>query len=292
MRTTIRNDFLVFESDSYNVEPWVLRFVDENVNYFWRPADLERLGTVVCFPLLGFLPDDRYRYDGKEYTMPIHGFAQNREFKVTQKSDTSVTYELIDDDLSYQQYPWHFCFKLTYELENDLLKTVYRVENRDDKVLFFSVGGHPRYACPIAEGDKFEDYHIEFEKPETIANIVKSYGPISEIGKCLSNNRKRIQLDYCMFTKGCFCFHPCNSRIIYLKNDKNNRGLYIDLGGASYLQFWTQPANPFLAIEPFFGSISSLPPKEIDGDWIRKPGTLHIEPGEVYICTFSVRPLR
>jgi len=292
MKYAIKNDYLFFESDSYNVEPWLLRFVDENINYFWRPADLAKLGTEVCFPLLGFLPDDTYRFNGKEYTMGIHGFAQDREFAVSEKGDTFITYELADDAGTYQQYPWHFNFQLTYALEKDILKTAYRVENRDDKVLFFSVGGHPRYACPILEGSKFEDYYIGFEKPESISNIVKSYGPISEIEKHFGDDGKTIKLNYDIFTEGCFCFHPYNSRIIYLQNNKDNRGLCIDLGGASHLQFWTRPNDPFLAIEPFFGSISSRPPKEIDTDWINKPGILHIDPGEVYTCAFSVRPLR
>jgi len=292
MRTTIKNGCLFFESDSYNAEPWMLRFVDEHINYFWRPVDLAKLGTVVCFPLLGFLPGDTYRYNGKEYTMTIHGFAQDREFAVSEKGDTFITYTLVDDDFTYRQFPWHFCFSLTYALENDSLKTVYKVENRDTITLFFSAGGHPRYACPISEGSKFEDYYIGFEKPESTGTIVKSYVPISVIEKYFGDDGKSINLDYSMFTGGCFCFHHYNSRIIYLRNNKNSRGLCIDPGGASHLQFWTRPNDPFLAIEPFFGAISSLPAKEIDSDWIHKPGILHIEPGEKYTCAFSVRPLR
>ena len=292
MKNTISNDSITFVSDSFNVEPWVLRFNDEDVNYFWRPAHLKTLGAEVCFPLLGFLPDDKYQYDGKEYTMTIHGFVQDREFTVSEKGNAFIKYELVDDDSTYKQFPWHFCFYLTYALEKDSLRTIYRVENRDNKTLFFSVGGHPRYACPILAGSKFDEYYIRFEKPESIGNIVKSYGPISEIEKRFSDDGKSIRLDYSLFTEGCFCFHPYNSQVIYLRNDKNSRGLCIDPGGASHLQFWTRPIDPFLAIEPFFGSISSRPPKEIDSDWIHKPGIIHIEPGEVYTCGFSVRPLR
>ncbi|GHV03142.1 LACX protein [Spirochaetia bacterium] len=292
MKHTIQNERISFTSDSFNVEPWELRFNDEDVNYFWRPADLKKLGTAVCFPLLGTVPDNKYTLDGKEYAMPMHGFAQDREFIVSEKTETRISYELTDDEETYRQYPRHFNFRLTYYVEGESLKTEYRVENRDTRELFFSVGGHPRYNCPIGEGTCFEDYRIEFEKSESITNIVKAYGPISEIEKCFSADGKQIKLDYCMFTKGCFCFSNYNSQELCLKNDKNGRGIRINLGGADHLQFWTQPGSPFLAIEPFFGSISSLPCKEIDGDWVHKPGSLHIQPGEVYVCTHSVRPLR
>lgn len=292
MKNSIKTESISFVSDSFNVEPWVLRFNDEDINYFWRPADLEKLGTAVCFPLMGFLPDNKYVLDGKEYTMAIHGFAQDREFTVFERSEQHICYELVDDAEIYQQYPWYFRFFITYSVDGDTLKTEYRVENRDEKELYFSVGGHPRYSCPIVPGDSFEDYFIEFEKPESVNNIFKSYGPVSEIEKCFSHDGKRISLDYQMFTKGCFCFYPYNSSEIRLISKKNKHGIIIHLGGASHLQFWTEPGSPFLAIEPIFGSTSSLPVKYEDKDWKGRPGTLHIKREEVYSCAYSTTILR
>jgi galactose mutarotase-like enzyme len=292
MKNTITNGKISFVSDSFNVEPWVLRFNDEETNYFWRPADLEKLGTAVCFPMMGFLPENRYFLDGKEYAMGTHGFAQNREFSVAEKSENHICYELLDDQGTYEQYPWRFSFRLTYSVEGQALKTEYRIENRDEREMFFSVGGHPRYTCPIASGSHFEDYYIEFEKAESASNIVKTYGPLSEIEKCFSPDGRRINLDYRMFTAGCFCFHPYNSKELWLKSDKNSRGLHITLGGSSHLQFWTQPGSPFLAIEPFWGSTSSMPVKKEDADWKGRPGTLHIKPGEVFTCSYLAAILR
>jgi galactose mutarotase-like enzyme len=288
MKNTIKNEKIHFVSDSFNVEPWELGFNERDTNYFWHPDNREKLGTAVCFPLLGFLPDGKYTLDGREYAMDTHGFAQNREFAIAEKGETFICYELTDDDETYRQYPRHFNFRLTYSVEGTTLKTEYRVQNCDEREMYFSAGGHPRYTCPIARGCGFEDYYIEFEKPESPANIIKTYGPLSEIEKCFSADGRRIKLDYCMFTRGCFCFHPYNSKEIRLKTDKDKQGLHIYLGGASHLQFWTRPGSPFLAIEPFFGSISSLPPLPIDGDWIHKPGILRIKSGEVFICSFSV----
>jgi galactose mutarotase-like enzyme len=292
MKHVIKTERIQFVSDSYNVEPWTLRFNDEELNYFWHPAGSEKLGTAVCFPLMGFLPDNTYILDGKEYTMGVHGFAQDREFGVAEKSEDRVCYELLDDSETYRQYPWHFRFRLIYSVEGDTLKTEYQVENRDTKDLYFSVGGHPRYTCPIDPKSRFEDYGIEFEKPEDIRTIVKSYGPLENIEKCFSADGKRIRLDYSMFSKGCFCFHPYNSSELVLKSEKNNRGIRIRPSGASHLQFWTTPGAPFLAIEPFYGSTSSLPARKEDSDWKGRPGTLHIPPGETYTCAHYVTILR
>jgi galactose mutarotase-like enzyme len=288
MKYSICNDEVSFVSDSFNVEPWVLQFNGDGVNYFWRPADKEKLGTAVCFPLMGMLPNGKYTFDGKEYSLGMHGFAQDREFTVAEKSENKIIYELTDDEESYAQFPWHFNFRLIYTVEGSGLKTEYLIKNRDEKEMYYTVGGHPRYACPMGAGSRFEDYIIEFEKPESIKNIYKSYGPISEIEKCFSPDGKILHLDYCMFTQGCFCFHPVNSKVIVLKNRMNGRRLRINLGEAASLQFWTEPGGPFLCIEPIYGSTSHLPLLPEDGNWKNRPGTLRIKPGQTQTLAYYV----
>jgi galactose mutarotase-like enzyme len=291
MKNVIKNKSISFLSDSFNVEPWSLHFNDEEINYFWRPPHVEKLGTAVCFPLMGMLPDGKYIFDGKEYTLGMHGFAQDREFVIAERNETHIVYELVDDKESYAHFPWRFRFSVGYALEGDTLKTEYRIENRDEKEMFFTVGGHPRYACPVLAENHFEDYHIEFEKPESAKKIYKSYGPVSEIEKCFSPDGRRIKLDYRMFTKGCFCL-PLNSTGIRLKSDVSGRGLFILAEGAVYLQFWTEPGAPFLCIEPIYGSTSHLPFKEEDRDWKNREGTLHIKAGETFSAAYYVTFLR
>jgi galactose mutarotase-like enzyme len=247
MKNTIKNESISFLSDSFNVEPWDLHFNDEELNYFWRPPNIEKLGTSVCFPLMGLLPDNKYFLNGKEYTLSMHGFAQHREFVIAEKSETFIMYELMDDQESYKHFPWHFRLSVGYSLEGDTLKTEYRIKNRDTKEMFFTVGGHPRYVCPISAGNRFEEYYIEFEKPESSKNIYKSYGPVSEIEKCFSPDGRRINLNYRMFAKGCFCL-SLNSSEIRLKSDMDGRGLLFRTEGITYLQFWTEPGAPFLCL--------------------------------------------
>jgi galactose mutarotase-like enzyme len=290
MKHTIRNDTATFISDSFNVEPWALRLngdADESANYFWRPADKIRLGTAVCFPIMGMLPGGTYTFDGKEYSLGMHGFAQDREFAVAEQSESRIVYELTDDVDSLARYPWRFRFSLAYSLAGSTLSTEYRIENRDTKKMYFTVGGHPRFACPVGKGGRFEDHYIEFEKPESVRNIVKSYGPIGEIEKRLSADGKTLRLDYGMFAEGCFCFSPINSRRVRLKSPGSKRSLLVDIGDANMLQFWTEPGGPFICIEPIYGSTSHLPMIPEDSDWKNRPGTRCLESGAVFACGYS-----
>jgi galactose mutarotase-like enzyme len=288
VKNTIANDKITFVSDSFNVEPWELRFSDDNVNYFWHTPPGESLGTAVCFPLLGSLPDNKYMLHGKEYRMGMHGFAHNRDFEIVEKSESSITYEITDNRETLVQYPYKFRLQVVYTVEGTSLKTEYRVKNCDDKELYFSVGGHPRYACPIGGEGRFEDYYFEFAQSESTKNIVKSFGPIEPIEECLGGDGKSLRLDYSMFTKGCFCFHPFNSDHLILKSEKTERRLKMSFNGMSHLQFWTSQGNEFIAIEPWYGSITSIPAKSIESIWKERPGTLHIAPGDEYRTAYDV----
>ena len=280
MKSTISNEKITFVSDSFNVEPWELRFNDEAVNYFWRPESIEKLGAAICFPLLGTLPDNTYSLDGKEYTMETHGFAKDFDYAVAEKSETSISYEINDNEKTIVQFPYKFRLMVVYTVHDTTLRTEYRVKNLDTREMYFSVGGHPRYACPIGDGCRFEDCYVEFEKPESPGNIVKSYGPVSIVEKHFSKDGMRVDLDYDMFEKGCFCLHPVNSGYLMLKNKVDARMTRLNIKGISHLQFWTSVGSPFLALEPWYGSITSIPAKPIESRWKERPGTLQVNPGE------------
>jgi galactose mutarotase-like enzyme len=302
MKHTIANEKITFVSDSFGVEPWSLVFNDERreehdvcerrerVNYFWHTPEGEKLGTAVCFPVIGAFPGNTYLLDGKEYPMSMHGFAQDYDFAVAEQSANRIVYELTDTTETYQQFPWQFRFQVVYSVEDTTLKTEYRILNRDNKPLFCSVAGHPRFACPIdgADASRFDDYYIAFEKPEQSANIVKSYGPVSVVEQFLSGDGKKIRLDYRMFEKGCFCFKPFNSRSCTLGSEKSSRSLTLRADTMTHFQVWTAVDAPYIALEPLYGSITSLPPRPEDRNWKERKGTLQIKPGEEFVCAYNI----
>jgi galactose mutarotase-like enzyme len=287
MLHTIANDKITFVSDSYNIDPKILRFNDSDENYLAQDPPLSPPVTAICFPLLGTVPGGTYFVDGKEYAMGMHGFAHTSDFKAAEKDPRRIVYEITDDENTLKQFPYKFRLQVVYSVEGESLLTCYRVKNLDKKEMFFNVGGHPRYACPVGQGAAFEDYYLEFEKSESISNIVKSFGPLSIIEKFLSPDGRTLRLDYRMFEKGCFCFHPFNSGVIALKNIKNSRALTLKVKGVSHLQVWTKPDAPYLAIEPWYGSITSLPPKESEKDWKNRQGILRLQPGEEYSAAYD-----
>lgn len=289
MITKISNDQITFVSESRNVEPRMLRFNDEDVNYFWLPPGGEPLGAAICFPTLGTLPDFRYHLNGKWYHMDMHGFAKDFDYEVKAGTD-SVVYELRDNSQTRAQYPYAFRFQVAYSVRGNEFITEYRVHNPNDTDLPFSVGGHPRFSCPmdVSSGLTFEDYYLEFESPECIENIIKSYGPVEKIAKYLSEDGLRLALNDEMFEKGCFCFSPFHSKRATLRSKRSTRSITMSAPTVTHFQLWKAVGEQFLALEPWYGSITSVPPREEECDWIARPGTIFLAPGEEFTCSYSV----
>jgi galactose mutarotase-like enzyme len=291
MKRTISNGVLTFISDNAGAEPLALRFNGDASNYLWQDEAGAKPVTAICFPLLGALPDGAYILEGKRYAMGMHGFAQFRDFRVAEHTEERIAYEIRDDENSREQYPYRFRLRAEYALYGSTLTVTYRVKNLDSRELYFSVGGHPRFACPVRDSGGsagFADHFIEFEKPESIDTIVKSYAPLSAIEACFNADRTKLRLDYALFEKGCFCFSRLNSSFFTLKNSKNERALRFHPEGASHVQLWTMPGADYIALEPWYGSITSLPPKPEDRVWTERPGALHIPPETEYACAYRL----
>jgi galactose mutarotase-like enzyme len=288
MKHTIENGVIRFVSDSFQTEPWHLGFVEEDVNYFWRPPALESLGAAICFPLLGSLPDDRYTLDGKEYAMQTHGFASGYDYAVAEKTGDSIVYEITDDSATYAGYPYRFRLRVAYSVAGATLRTEYRVLNCGEQDMYFSVGGHPRYACPIGDTGEFGDYFVEFEEPQGVDSVVKHNAPLSEIAACWAPDGKGFRLDARAFREGCFCLYPAPAGSVTLKNRTGSRSLRMETSGLTHLQFWTPLDAPLFCMEPWFGSITSVPPRAHESDWKGRPGTLTAAPGEEKTYGYNV----
>jgi galactose mutarotase-like enzyme len=294
MRITIANDEVAFVSDSYGAELHSLRFRDEELDYLWMPAEPGLGRTSTCFPLLGTVPDGRYEFAGAVYDIPMHGFARSTDFAVVDRTDDSVTYEMTDTAETLAAYPFPFRLRVRYALDGPTLVTEYAVDNPGDATMLYSVGSHPRFTCPVdpGEGLAFADHELVFDAPERPEKLVRTFGPREAVDAAFTADRRRLRLDDGLFTEGAFCFGSLDSDRVVVASDRSSRALALDLPGASHLQVWSVPGSPFVALEPWYGAISGNPPREEDGFWDRRPGTLELAAGATATHSFRVTPIR
>ena len=120
----------------------------------------------ILFPQVGNTYNKTQIFKDKECHLGNHGFARYSEFSYVKGDKESLTLSLKDDENTYKDYPYHFEMIVKYKLIGKKVEISYRIINNDESVMPFGFGLHPAFMCPIYEGERFEDYHLEFSSYE------------------------------------------------------------------------------------------------------------------------------
>ncbi|MEG2001273.1 MAG: hypothetical protein RR053_07780 [Evtepia sp.] len=114
-------------------------------------------GIPILFPSVSKCPEDSAVFDGRAYTMPMHGFAKDVPFEVKGVGKKWCELTLSASPVWMDNfYPYDFRLILRYELENDSLKTTMCVENKSDKRMPMVLGYHPFFLTPDRNQTAFD----------------------------------------------------------------------------------------------------------------------------------------
>ncbi len=218
------------------------------------------------FPVIGCLKGGKTSIGGREYAITKHGFARDLTFEVTDVQPDQVTMLLKDDPYTRAMYPYSFNLVITHRILENGFSTTLSVENTDDRDIFFGIGGHTGFVCPMS-GDAFSDYDIVFNKQET-----KHISPLS--------------LDHALFKHDVIMFDNMRSDSVKLINRHTGRGIRFDFEGFNVFAVW-QPYGqdtPFVCLEPW-----SMPPDSEDSDVAleNKPYITALKPNETQSFAYS-----
>ncbi len=78
--------------------------------------------------------------------MPAHGFGRNLPWDVLEKTDESITLQLLSSDATRPDYPYEFTFTVT--IHASMGELIYRVvmENRSEEGMPIAPGFHPYFS--------------------------------------------------------------------------------------------------------------------------------------------------
>lgn len=228
--------------------------------YIWqRDPNIWARCSPLLFPAIGNSRNGKTIIEGNWYDMPKHGFCSTTDFQVTAQNQTSATFEIRDNDSTRTMYPYHFTLSLTYTLTSDGVSMDYLVENTDSKRIYYCLGAHPGFVCPLYEGESFEDYQLEFEREETASVMVYDSQTLqfdrSHYVPLLCNSRT-LPLTYALFDHDAVYFDQLLSRKVSIVHRTTRKGIEVEYPGFGSVAFWTpRPAQaPFLCVEPWNGS--------------------------------------
>lgn len=280
----IENDFLKIGVKEFGCELTSIYSKENNFEYLWQGDPTYWAGqSPILFPIVGRLIDDKYFLNGKEYEMPKHGFARKMEWSFVSSDCGSMTFKLTETEDTLKMYPYCFDVVVTFSLEERTVRVSHDIVNKNDTVMYFSLGAHPAFNCAI--GDK-----LVFDLPETLEtekiDLIKSLRMPETIP--VLNNETDIIITKDIFNEDALILNGFNSENITLMSDKHSRKIKFNLGKAPYLGIWAKPGAPYVCIEPWCGVNDSYEKKD---DFSQKDGINAVNAGGTYNFTWTAEIL-
>ena len=260
-----------------------------NTEYLWNGnPEFWKYHAPILFPIIGKVKDNTYTIDNKSYTLPQHGLARTSTFNIIESSNTILSYELVYSEDSLKVYPYKFKLIISYELCANTIKVSYTVKNMDSKTIYFSIGAHPAFMCPIKENESIDDYYFEFSKSEeaTLMELSPTTGLYTKnrlVNPCQGNI---LNITKDLFKNDALVFDSLNSTSVSLKSRKNNLSLTMDFENFTHLGLWSIPSGcPFVCIEPWFGHADF---EDFNDEFKNKAGIQKLDIDKEFRCSYKL----
>lgn len=260
----------------------------DGTEYLWnRNKRYWGYSAPVLFPIVGKVKNGTYKVDGKEYNLPQHGLARLKEFEMIEKTDNKIIFELVDSEETLKVYPYKFSLKIAYTLVESGVVTEYIVENTDNKTIYFSIGAHPAFMCPMIPGEIIDDYYFEFNEKENCDIMpISEEGYIKHERKQYLVNNNIIPLNFDVFKGDALVFDSLKSNKISLKSVNHDKVLTMDFTGFPYMGLWTKATGaPFVCIEPWYGHADF---EDFDGELKDKAGIEKLQIGQKFNSSYTI----
>lgn len=257
-----------------------------NLEYLWQAdANYWAKHAPALFPIVGQLKNDIYKFNGKEYKLPRHGFARDKMFKGEQTSPASAAFTLKNNEDTFAVYPFRFIFQIEYTIKENELFCTYHVQNSGDDIMYFSVGGHPAFNVPLNTNLRYTDYDLEFEDDDILKRYLLNDGLINNETEPIELADKALHLKPELFYEDAIVLKEINSKQITLKTNKDPHGLNFKFDGFPYFGIWASRDAPFVCLEPWCGIADNI---HHNNELIKKEGIHELIPGERWQRTWSV----
>ena len=260
----------------------LISLTDGEREYIWQGHPSGWTGrNPNLFPVIARVKPEGILYSGKAYPMPKHGFARRAEFTLVEKTDSAICFELRESEETLALYPYKFSLRIAHHLFENGFRTDYIVKNCGDEDMYYCVGGHTAFNCPLpGEGD-FSDWRIVFDKEEKPEASIPLPGGFISFEKTMPAvvDGRFIPLDHAVFDKiDTLIFKDLNSETVRLLGP-SGRGIRFDFADFPLIAFWTAPGKnaSYICLEPWQGCGALEGESGLIED---KPHAVRLAPGE------------
>ncbi len=288
MKYDIQNEQLSASVAHNGIELCSIKSLSTGTEYMWQGnPDIWANHAPVLFPTIGLLKNDIYFFEGKSYSLPKHGVVRSSDKNtVLEHTDESLLFSMKWDEELLKQYPFKFEIQTRFTLKGRSLIVQHTVFNHGEETMYFSLGGHPAFNCPLQENESYEDYFLEFEHIETASTwLLADDKTVSNNTELVLDNTNKLPLHSHLFDRDALIFKDLKSRSVTLNSKNNGKVLTVNYEGFSYLGIWAKPQAPFVCIEPWLGIADT---SDSDQQLINKEGIRTLEAGDTFEAAYEI----
>ena len=258
------------------------------VEYVWQGNPTYWGSTApVLFPIIGALKDGVFIHNAQEFAVPKHGFIRHNEnLQIHRKLDHEITFSLASSEELKKSYPFDFQFNITFTLKDNVLEVSHKVVNTGKDDLWFSLGGHPAFNCPLLPNEKYDDYYLDFNQEVSLSTTVLSAKGLltDEHFEVISKGRE-LGLSEELFANDALIFKDIESKKVSLKSKNHSHGLAVSFTDFKNLGVWAKYRAPFVCIEPWLGVTDH---QNTNGVFMEKEGIIGLPKGEKFMAKFEI----
>lgn len=281
----LQNTFLSISVKTLGAELCSVRSNTTGIEYLWQadPTVWARHAPHL-FPIVGKLKNNFFTHGAHAYQLPQHGFARDLEFKCITHTDEYLCFELVESERTLQHYPFRFNLRVNYQLTDNRLETSYLVSNPDENELYFSIGAHPAFNCPLEHHESFNDYELWFPDKSVLTCTTLHHGLITQNEYLIDLPSNRLQLTRTLFNQDALvCQHNQIQRVTFLSK-KTGHGVELQCEHWPYFGIWTKKETErFICLEPWYG-IADM--EDATGHLAFKKGILVLAPKQSFNASF------
>ena len=244
----------------------------------------------VLFPFVGNVKNDEYIYRGKTYHMSSHGFARDMDFEFLEKTGDAVSFVLRADNETKEKYPFDFELVITHKLIGNTIKVIWDVKNLSaTDPMYYSIGGHPAFNCPINPGESRNDYMVKMNRSDLKYSLI-----IQKTREVDYKNPKNLQLEdgYIhitdeLFQKDALIFDDYQIESVSLCTPDKKPYITLNCKGFPSFGLWSKPMSDarYVCLEPWIGRCSN---EGFEGELPEKYLIQHLEENAATLHSYTI----
>ena len=287
---TLENQFMKIEVSPVGAELQSLYSKETQMEYLWQPgSETWPHHSMLLFPNPGRIAGDRTIIDGKVYPATMHGFANDMKFDVIEADEKHLLFQISATEDTRKSFPYEFRLQVEFTIEEETVVQKFRVLNDDTRTVYFSLGAHPGFYCPITLEESGNDYSLEFDSTQNINLLELEEGTRLLTGKRIPylQGEREIPLHDHYFDDGPKLLDGIQAETITLKSKKSGHFVELGIKEFPYMCLWgVGERMSIICIEPWCGT-SDL--ADTDHMWETKLGIESVEVGDVFERTLTFR---